>query len=313
MNRKRSKHNERVNDGEKSTGGGGGGGRAFSMLLREHQEKNCGLMVTELRKCDHVIFFQIYIIDLVAQYAAMFYPEYSKMPSTGVRRIQLAQLCGQLMQRPESHRYNDHRRHHYAMLTNTLYWNATPYIMDQIRPGQLGYFSKKGHGFANDCQYPFVVVWTHPAAKWDEDEDECIPIIGVIFPALLAFDILPLTGETLQEWWWQQQSSQKTLRWGGDISMLHGPHSNAVARIDPSHCTCKSVKIDAHRYECPNYESFAFESERLRQHEAYRKVPDDGYYKVHYFAFWAEAPNESGSEVSQSHSAPPHQNIRHPT
>lgn len=268
---------------------------AYSALLRSHQEKNRALLLSALQHCevDHLIFLQIYFLDLIANYAAMVYPLYARLPPA-VERISISELTRLLAQRAHFRSYCDVGTGR-VVRAHTIFWDAEKYLMSMIKEGQMGYFKSKPTENDKEILSPFLVVWKHPQINDD------VHVLGVIFP-FVEYETKTIN---IPQWNWTYPPTQqvKTATFGGDLSSVSSLYTETMDAINHTACTCSLVESmlpEHHLATCAKKRSYVTHTHEFFQHPQLRQPPKDGYYKVHYFAFWAEPPNEIGSEVCAS-------------
>jgi hypothetical protein len=276
---------------------------AYSALLRDHQEKNKALLMSALKECDvkHIIFHQIVFLDMIANYAAMVYPLYAKLPPT-LERISNVDLCKMLASRRHFRNYCDVGSLRVTRPT-TVFWDAEAFIMSSIKEGQIGYFKSKPTETEREVLSPFLVVWKHPEIF------QGVHILGVIFPSVeYETKTITITHASPAPFWtypptYQTTSRQRTPLFGGDLSSLSSLYQHVMDSINATECTCKmadSVLPEHHPTSCAKKQSYNKWTHHFFSNPQFLEPPKDGYYKVHYFAFWAEEPNQIGSEVCAS-------------
>lgn len=290
-------------------------GVAFGLLLREGRKKNKALIIEQL-KCSgggHPIFSQVYLVDEMADFAALFFPEYAKFPAT-CPPMDIIGLRRSLMGRRNAWRFCDAGRK--VFRHGAVFWEALPYILQHMQIGQMGYFRSKGFFNNHEYLYPFIVVWKHPSCTDAEDD---VPVIGVIFPHIRIIE----TDKIVNYGTYTYTIVEKSKEFGADLGSADKLYYEACLRAIKGgyDCNCmaeaKNKPPYDHGLRCPFSNACSLGAQQLLQGSglSLHQPPVDGYYKIHYFAFWDHTteqdqemnhgsentqliPNEIGSEVT---------------
>jgi hypothetical protein len=217
----------------------------------------------------HPVFAHVGVTDLIAAYAADFFPRYAKIPAEphvfyfgdfpNMRTAPTASrfpgdnpnLIDELRSRPNADKQMQRRKR------STTYWNCEDYIWPRIAVGQVGFISE----FDSGVQLPFVIVWKHPRPD--------IQMFGAIFPFAEV-----ISGRHTHE-----------PQWGADLvgdEMTHWAKGKLTCSCVP--VISRDTSPWLHKSECALYP--ANHAYAGTMWDKSRIAPADGLYRVLYFGLW---------------------------
>jgi hypothetical protein len=231
------------------------------MALKPRTDRNLQHLTVWLdwARVFHPIFAQSGIVDLIACYAADFFPRYARIPPhVHVLDYATTHLFENLTRRRGAAKLRTYDKE----LLESHYWDCLDLAWPYMRVGQVGAFTNaKTRG-----KSAFVVVWKHPRPD--------VHVFGAVFP---------FVSMKSPEY---SVSPRPTPVFGADLSAREWRRwrRSSIHRLKKS-CSCWKRKHGGdHGAMCDAWSTGAdLEEEGLKRG---RTPPADGLYRVHYFGLW---------------------------